>query len=81
MAVVDLQPLIDWLSTHLILREWTWSIRKMIIDKRKSDYWHETPLCSMCTVNIPSLGGELLATDRLRNGTACNVLHTSTKFQ
>jgi hypothetical protein len=48
----------------------------MIIDKRKSDYWHETPLCPMCTVNTPSFSGELLATDRLRNDTACTALHT-----
>jgi len=27
-------------------------------------------------VNIPSLSGELLAIDRLRNGTACTALHT-----
>jgi len=51
----------------------------MIIDKRTLEYWHETPLCSVCTVctvNTPRLSGELLVTDRLRNGTACTALHT-----
>ena len=42
---------------------------------RNSKYWHETPLCSVSSVNIASLSGKLLAADRLRNGTVCTTLH------